>query len=118
MWEPDDHTKLGGWVALAGRDPSEVFGVRGVNHPWVGLEISFPFEGFGNGKIVKCLTHPKGQFMFDVEWDKPVPPVHYNLRDGYHAPFDRDETYYSSIQRYMANKLIRILGMEEVSEDV
>ncbi len=47
-----------------------------ADHPWVGLEVDFPFPEVGRGKVVRCLTHPQGRLMFDVQFPWPVPPIH------------------------------------------
>jgi hypothetical protein len=79
-WPSDAMQRLGGWMQLAGIDPVEAFRVSEIHdHPWVGLEVTFPFPEVGRGTITHCLTHPRGKLMFDVTFPNPVPPIQ-NLR--------------------------------------
>lgn len=75
-WPTDALQKLGGLMEMAGIDPSEAFAVRAIrDHPWLGLEVKFPFPEVGKGTIIRCLTHPYGKLMFDVTFPEPVPPI-------------------------------------------
>lgn len=46
-----------------------------TDHPWVGLDVVFPFPEVGTGVVRKCLVHPRGELMFDVRFPGPVPRV-------------------------------------------
>jgi len=76
IWDNDIPGKLSGWIALAGGDPEEVFACKAIaHHPWVGLTVLFP--GIGAGKVTNCLTHPRGNLLFDVAFPDPVPKLYH-----------------------------------------
>jgi hypothetical protein len=83
-WDADTQSTLGGWMALAGIDVQNAFSSHDVEHPMVGQRFSTPE---GDGIITKCLTHPRGYLMFDVEFDKPTPWVHVVLKSAYGPGF-------------------------------
>lgn len=120
VWERDTPAELGGWIAAAGGDPAEHFGVRPFdNHPWVGLTICFPAfadKGLQRGVIETCLTHPQGELMFDVRWDRPVGSLLYNYRQGYyiHERKDLPDKGRYCLHRYRAHEL---WDLAEVVED-
>lgn len=75
-WDADTPAKLGGLMQMAGNDPAQEFRSRAIKaHPWIGLEIEFPFPEVGRGRITACLIHPRGKLMFDVEFPEPVPSI-------------------------------------------
>ena len=60
-WEPDTQARLGGIMELAGIDPTEAFMPTGIkDHPWLGLEVAFPFPEVRRGKIIRCVSKKLG----------------------------------------------------------
>jgi hypothetical protein len=98
-WSRDAMKELGGLMELAGLDPVEIFASRTIgDHPWLGLEVRFPFPEVGKGKITRCLTHPSGALMFDVTFPKPVPPIH-------NGQVVRIENLYCNLHRFFGQEL-------------
>ena len=98
----DTYQKLGGIASMAGVDLElTILPRKIVDHPWVGLDVTFPFPEVGTGKIMQCITSPRGHLLFDVEFPMPVPPINEwgpmdgepggceVLRAGYHSPIHR-----------------------------
>ena len=110
-WEPDTQAKLGGVMQMAGLDPVEAFMPRAVkDHPWIGLEIEFPFPEVGRGRIIRCITHPKGRLMFDVEFPDPVPSIH-GLAPNFYVALKNDLTYHHQLHRFFGHELKALAEM-------
>ena len=104
-WSSNAQEELGGWIQLAGGDVVEVFASRSISdHPWLGLEVEFPFVEVGKGKITRCLTHPKGELMFDVVFEVPVPPIH-GYPGRYEVALKDYPAYHRYEHRFMASML-------------
>jgi hypothetical protein len=104
-WAPDTQAKLGGLMQMAGIDPVQAFMPRAVkDHPWIGLEIEFPFPEVGRGKIIDCIIHPRGKLMFDVEFPVPVPSIH-GLAPTFRVVLKDNPAYYQSIHRFFGHEL-------------
>jgi hypothetical protein len=98
-WPSDSLEKIGALMEMAGIDPVEAFRVKAIrDHPWVGLEVQFPFPEVGKGKITHCLTHPRGKLMFDVTFPEPVPAVH-------NGRVVRNQNLYCDIHRFFGHEL-------------
>jgi len=71
-WDDDAMRVLGGWLELAGIDPVRTFGCKAVKHPLIG-------QAFRVGDVVitvkRCITHPRGRIMFDVQFSRLCPAV-------------------------------------------
>jgi hypothetical protein len=104
-WEPDTQAKLGGLMQMAGIDPVEAFMPRAVkDHPWIGLEIEFSFPEVCRGKITRCIIHPRGKLMFDVEFPEPVPPIH-GLAPNFHVVLKDNPDYHQTVHRFFGHEL-------------
>ena len=104
-WESDTQAKLGGLMQMAGIDPVEAFMPRAIkDHPWIGLEIAFQFPEVGRGKIIRCIIHPRGRLMFDVEFAEPVPPIH-GLAPNFHVVLKDNPDCYQTIHRFFGHEL-------------
>jgi len=118
IWPEDALKSFEGLMNIFGIYPDNLFGVRSFeNHPWVGLDITFPFPELGIGRIYKCLTHPRGFLMFDVVFPEPVPPIGRNL-GNLHVDLVDQKSYHHNHRRFSAFELIELVGMEEPNEVV
>lgn len=109
-WAPDTQAKLGGLMEIAGLDPADAFLPRSVkDHPWIGLEIDFPFPEVGKGRIVRCIIHPLGKLMFDVEFPEPVPPIH-GVAPNFHVVLKDKPAYCQQTHRFFGEELKAILA--------
>jgi hypothetical protein len=98
-WPSDSLEKLGGWMEIAGVDAVEAFAARAIrDHPWLGLEVKFPFPEVGKGAITRCLTHPYRKLMFDVAFPEPVPPI-------LNGQVVLNKVLYSALHRFFGHEL-------------
>lgn len=104
VWKPDMVKNIGGIMQMAGVDTDILFVRSIVDHPWLGLEIEFPFPEVGKGKIIKCLTHPSGYLMFDVFFEEPVPPIR-GTTGNYFVVLKDNPLYHQMTHRYYAREL-------------
>jgi hypothetical protein len=113
-WDSADPEKLGGIMELAGLDPASVFLPRAIrDHPWLGLDVEFPFAEIGKGKITHCLIHPKGQLLFDVTFPEPVPPIH-GTPPHFRVVGKENLDYYQTVHRFYGHELKALLqGKDE-----
>jgi hypothetical protein len=120
--------KLGGWAAVAGVDLLDTLPKSVSDHPWIGQTVTFPYfvenGWFTDGKIIRCIVHPQGKLMFDVEWPIRCPPIHgsgYRGECGYevvlktpplHRPTEKDEhgcLYHDKTSRHFADELLELV---------
>jgi hypothetical protein len=114
-WDSVDPGKLGGWMALTGIDPEEVFRSKAIrDHPWLGLEVSFPFPEVGKGQITRCVIHPRGQLMFDVTFPEPVPPIQ-GAGPEFRVVLQDSPEHYQEVYRFFGHELKAILEGGRVS---
>ena len=114
-WEHDTQAKIGGYLEMAGIDPTECFNVKRVTgHEWIGLTIDFPFPQIPSGQIVRCLTHPLGQLMFDVVFPHPVPPIHSNGDcTKFEVVLENSPNYHQLEHRFFAKELLALSQLAE-----
>ena len=109
-WKPDTQARLGGIMELAGIDPTEAFMPTGIkDHPWLGLEVEFPFPELGQGQIIRCIIHPKGRLMFDVEFPEPVPPIQ-GVGQNFHVVLKDNPAYHQHIHRFSGCELKALIA--------
>jgi hypothetical protein len=53
------------------------------------------------------MVHPRGELMFDVLFDEPVPP-HQSSRDGYYIALVNNQDYHVTEHRFRAHVLKEI----------
>jgi len=123
----DVRESIGGWFRLAGFDLEETLPKSVKDHPWIGCTVTFPCFAengwFSNGKIVRCIVHPLGRLMFDIEWPVRCPPIQgggYRGEVGWEvvlkeppewAEQDRDKygyLYHDKEQRYFADEIVEL----------
>jgi len=104
-WEPDTQAKLGGIMQIAGIDPVEQFSSKKIkDHPWLNLQVKFPFPEVGNGIIRECIIHPLGRLMFDVFFPNPVPPIH-GYGERYEVVLKDRPEHHQQWHRFFAEEL-------------
>jgi hypothetical protein len=98
-WPVGTFQALAGFAEIAGGigDLEDAMLPRAWKHPWVGLTVDLPN---GRGKIMHCINHPQGEFLFDVGYPEPVPPIH----NGKLVLVD-NPTYHQQSHRYHASEL-------------
>lgn len=95
----DTYAQLAGWAELGGLldQLEEAVAPHAWNHPWLGLEVELPN---GRGRITRCINHPYGEFLFDVEYPDPVPPINRGK-----IVLAENEAYHQMTHRYRAEEL-------------
>jgi hypothetical protein len=88
------------------------------DHPWIGCHITFPLfakDGFVNGVIERCLIHPRGQLMFDINWPKAVPPLHgsgYRGKIGWEVVLIDNPNYYEFTTRMFGKEIATLTELK------
>ena len=109
-WKPDTQEKIGGWLELAGIDVQNVFKTRSIeDHPYIGKNIYFKFlDDYGYpciGKVIKCLIHPGGRLLFDLDFSDPIPSILFPVGSRNEFTLLDGSGYNQEIRRFSIDEL-------------